>query len=312
MTAQVAAPGRWAPSEGWLLSSRREAGRYVFCGILRVADQVLGTGPLGPVAVDALPLAGHSRPGCGVDPRWSRDPDRGDGRQRVAGREDAAPHSGRRRPARVGVPARRGRRRAGLRPASPTGWAGASCSWSPWSSTWSPAVWPGSRPTCVLLVLRFIAGTGIGGEYTAINSAIDELIPSHYRGRVDIAVNGTYWARRHDRRRRVDLPADPTAARITSAGASASSSARCWACSRSSTCAAHLPESPRWLMTHGRSEEAEQIVDDIEARGGAARAQVPVSRSKAIEVAPANDVLPGHGTGVHPGSTRAARSWASR
>jgi len=35
---------------------------------------------------------------------------------------------------------------------------------------------------------------GIGGEYAAINSAIDELIPARYRGRVDIAVNGTYWA----------------------------------------------------------------------------------------------------------------------
>src|SRR5438445_2114567 len=45
-----------------------------------------------------------------------------------------------------------------------------------------------------MLLFRFIAGTGIGGEYTAINSAIDELIPSHYRGRVDIGVNGTYWA----------------------------------------------------------------------------------------------------------------------
>src|SRR3954469_13642333 len=44
-----------------------------------------------------------------------------------------------------------------------------------------------------LLFFRFIAGTGIGGEYTAINSAIDELIPSKYRGRIDIAVNGTYW-----------------------------------------------------------------------------------------------------------------------
>src|SRR5665213_1076297 len=40
---------------------------------------------------------------------------------------------------------------------------------------------------------RFIAGMGIGGEYAAINSAIDELIPAKYRGRVDIAVNGTYW-----------------------------------------------------------------------------------------------------------------------
>src|SRR5947209_18835748 len=45
-----------------------------------------------------------------------------------------------------------------------------------------------------LLVCRYLAGMGIGGEYTAINSAIDELIPSHYRGRLDIAVNGTYWA----------------------------------------------------------------------------------------------------------------------
>jgi len=45
-----------------------------------------------------------------------------------------------------------------------------------------------------LNVTRFIAGMGIGGEYAAINSAIDELIPARYRGRVDIAVNGTYWA----------------------------------------------------------------------------------------------------------------------
>jgi MFS family permease len=45
-----------------------------------------------------------------------------------------------------------------------------------------------------LYATRFIAGTGIGGEYAAINSAIDEMIPARYRGRVDVAVNGTYWA----------------------------------------------------------------------------------------------------------------------
>jgi MFS family permease len=45
-----------------------------------------------------------------------------------------------------------------------------------------------------LYATRFIAGTGIGGEYAAINSAIDEMIPARYRGRVDIGVNGTYWA----------------------------------------------------------------------------------------------------------------------
>ena len=45
-----------------------------------------------------------------------------------------------------------------------------------------------------LYATRFIAGMGIGGEYAAINSAIDELIPARFRGRVDIMVNGTYWA----------------------------------------------------------------------------------------------------------------------
>jgi MFS family permease len=54
----------------------------------------------------------------------------------------------------------------------------AGLAWTPW----------------FLYIWRFVAGMGIGGEYTAINSAIDELIPAKYRGRVDIAVNGTYWA----------------------------------------------------------------------------------------------------------------------
>ncbi len=45
-----------------------------------------------------------------------------------------------------------------------------------------------------LYLTRFIAGVGIGGEYAAINSAIDEMMPARFRGRVDIAVNGTYWA----------------------------------------------------------------------------------------------------------------------
>ena len=53
----------------------------------------------------------------------------------------------------------------------------------------------GSGPGWIafLYATRFIAGMGIGGEYAAINSAIDELIPARYRGRIDIAINGTYW-----------------------------------------------------------------------------------------------------------------------
>lgn len=44
-----------------------------------------------------------------------------------------------------------------------------------------------------LFLFRFLTGFGIGGEYAAINSAIDELIPSLYRGRVDLIINGSYW-----------------------------------------------------------------------------------------------------------------------
>lgn len=52
----------------------------------------------------------------------------------------------------------------------------------------------GTLSLIFLYLTRFIAGAGIGGEYAAINSAIDELIPARHRGRVDIIVNGTYWA----------------------------------------------------------------------------------------------------------------------
>jgi MFS family permease len=54
--------------------------------------------------------------------------------------------------------------------------------------------WENSTTALVFLyITRFVAGAGIGGEYAAINSAIDEMMPAKYRGRVDIGVNGTYW-----------------------------------------------------------------------------------------------------------------------
>jgi MFS family permease len=135
-----------------------------------------------------------------------------------------------------------------------------------------------------MLLFRFIAGTGIGGEYTAINSAIDELIPSHYRGRTDIAINGTYWA-----------------------GAMIGAAASIFLLNPSLLAINVgwrigffigpiiglgvlylryvLPESPRWLMTHGREEEAESTVDDIEeqVRRQGHKLQ-PVPDSRAIEV----------------------------
>ena len=65
----------------------------------------------------------------------------------------------------------------------PDTWTGARLSSSGWQG----------RPGLVTLPTRFIAGTGIGGEYSAVNSAIDEMMPARYRGRTDIWINGSYW-----------------------------------------------------------------------------------------------------------------------
>ncbi|MQA81121.1 MAG: MFS transporter [Streptosporangiales bacterium] len=134
------------------------------------------------------------------------------------------------------------------------------------------------------LVFRFIAGMGIGGEYTAINSAIDELIPAKYRGRVDIAVNGTYWG----------------GALIGSLGALVLLNPDLvpifWGWRLAFFIGPilglfiiylrrHIPESPRWQLTHGYADTAEKTVDEIERtverQGGEL---TPVDDSKAIEV----------------------------
>src|SRR3954466_7870994 len=135
-----------------------------------------------------------------------------------------------------------------------------------------------------LLLFRFVAGLGIGGEYTAINSAIDELIPSHYRGRVDIAINGTYWAGAMIGAAASILLLNPNLFPINVGwriglligpvlGLGIIYLRR------------NIPESPRWLMTHGHEEEAEATVDDIEAQVSAQGIELePVPDSKALEV----------------------------
>jgi len=112
---------------------------------------------------------------------------------------------------------------------------------------------------------RALTGAGIGGEYAAINSAIDELIPARVRGRVDLMINGSYWI-----------------------GAALGSTATIvllnprwlpvwlgWRCAFGIGATLGLvviffrrwiPESPRWLMIHGQNTEAERIVKEVERR----------------------------------------------
>jgi MFS family permease len=137
---------------------------------------------------------------------------------------------------------------------------------------------------CLVLRDAVHRGDGIGGQYAAINSAIDEMMPSKYRGRVDIWINGSYWAGAilgsfaslvflnafapNVGWRLAFLMGPVLAIVVIIVGRT-------------------LPESPRWLMTHGRMEEAERELAKIEeAVRKSGQELAPVDDSQALELTP--------------------------
>jgi MFS family permease len=115
------------------------------------------------------------------------------------------------------------------------------------------------------LLFRFITGAGIGGEYAAINSTIQELVPARVRGWTDLVINGSFWVGAAIGAFAAIVLLDPAvidpehgwraAFLIGALLAAIVFLMRLW-----------LPESPRWLMTHGRRREAEAVVAGIEER----------------------------------------------
>jgi len=112
-------------------------------------------------------------------------------------------------------------------------------------------------------LFRFLTGAGIGGEYTAINSTIQELVPARYRGWTDLVINGSFWIGAALGAVSAIVLLDPgllgpdlgwRLAYLTGACLGLIVFVmRMW-----------IPESPRWLMIHGDPDRAHAIVEDIE------------------------------------------------
>ncbi len=133
------------------------------------------------------------------------------------------------------------------------------------------------------LLFRFLTGAGIGGEYTAINSTIQEFTPARYRGWVDLTINGTFWLGAALGAMGAVVLLDPQVAGgelgwrlcfgIGAVLGLVILLMRWW-----------IPESPRWLMIHNRPDEAERIVADIERHYHQRGIEIPPSQTPPLRL----------------------------
>ena len=134
-------------------------------------------------------------------------------------------------------------------------------------------------------VFRFLTGAGIGGEYGAVNSAIQELIPARRRGYTDLAINGSFWAGAALGALGSIVALDPQIVdprlgwRLAFVIGGLIAAIIIWI-------RRYIPESPRWLVIHGRPEEASRIVGEIEAGivRGSGRPLPPVPDGPALRL----------------------------
>ena len=127
-------------------------------------------------------------------------------------------------------------------------------------------------------LFRFLTGAGIGGEYSAVNSTIQEFIPARFRGRTDLAINGSFWvggaigaAASLVFLDPAIIPAQYGWRLVFLVGATLSIGIV--------FLRTFIPESPRWLVIHGREQEAEAVMGDIEAHMGEHGGTVPAQAS---------------------------------
>jgi MFS family permease len=133
------------------------------------------------------------------------------------------------------------------------------------------------------LAFRALTGAGIGGEYAAINSAIDELIPARLRGQVDLTINATYWLGAALGSVLTLYFLDPRFFPVWLGWRLVFGLGACLGLIIL-TIRHWVPESPRWLMVHGRSDDAERLVGEIEEKVRSSAGNLPQIGDTVIKV----------------------------